>query len=117
MLASAHFLSRHYAGPPSGPLLAAVPIISFIRRPEGCRRICAFCGVYQKIGNPVEQVRFALWLHSELRLMYTHVSYPGIIEDQSIYWAMSGWDLGLLLDAEVPIEELRSFPRQVSKGP
>jgi hypothetical protein len=33
-----------------------------------------------------------------------------MIEDQSVYWAVSGWDLNLLLDHEAPIEALRAFP-------
>jgi hypothetical protein len=67
------------------------------------------CGVYSKTGNPVEQLRFALWLGHENRAKQRYLSYPGTIEEQSVYWAVSGWDLGLLLDAQLSIDDLQSF--------
>src|SRR5579862_4634543 len=37
---------------------------------------------------------------------------PSGLADLSIYWASSGWDLGILLDAEAPVDALRSFITQ-----
>lgn len=75
------------------------------------------CGVYQKTGNRVEQIRFALWLHTEKRRKNLYLTYPGQIGDQSVYWAVSGWDLSLLLDAEAPIEALRLFVSKYGNVP
>ena len=53
-------------------------------------------------------IHFALWLHTGLQKKQNY-SFPSDIADQSIYWAVSGWDLNLLLDAEAPIEEIEAF--------
>jgi tellurite resistance protein len=107
MLASAHFLSRHYAA-------AERPLLRLFRLPgvsDNQKAAAAYglCGVYEKTGNALEQMRFAVWLHTEFHRRDRYISYPGIIADQSVYWAVSGWDLGLLLDAEAPIEAIRSY--------
>jgi hypothetical protein len=100
MLASANFLSRDYAS-------AQQPLLDLFQSPRSSARqkaaaAYALCGVYQKQQNVMEQLRFALWLH-------TADTHPSEVEDFSVYWAVSGWDLNLLLDAEAPIDVLRSF--------
>jgi hypothetical protein len=107
MLAASHFLSRNYAA-------AERPLLQMFRtsKPTGSNKAAAaygLCGVYQKTGNRLEQLRFALWLNEAVQTRGMELSYPSLIEDQSVYWAVSGWDLGLLLDHEAPIEALRSF--------
>ncbi len=115
MSASAHFLSRDYDG-------AKRPLLRLFRSPrssddEKAAAAYALCGVYRKTGNSVEQIRFALWLRTEARRDVRYISSPGIIEDRSIYWATSGWDLNLLLDAEAPIAALRTFLERHSRMP
>jgi tetratricopeptide (TPR) repeat protein len=110
MLASVYFLSREYAA-------AERPLLELFRSPrssENQRAASAYalCGVYQKRKNAVEQIRFALWLHTAYRKKYMQVSYPSEIADMSVYWAVSGWDLSLLLDAEAPIDALETFINQ-----
>jgi hypothetical protein len=107
MLASAYFLSRQYAAAEE-PLLA---LFQSPRSSDNQKSAAAYglCGVYSKTGNRVEQLRFALWLHQQNREEQRYLSYPGTIEEQSVYWAVSGWDLGLLLDAELPVDDLESF--------
>jgi tetratricopeptide (TPR) repeat protein len=73
--------------------------------------------VYQKTRHAVEQIHFALWLHAVVRKNDMYLSYPGGIEDQSVYFAVSGWDLDMLLDAEAPIEALESFLSQYPDVP
>jgi tetratricopeptide (TPR) repeat protein len=107
MLASAHFLSREYAA-------AERPLLSLFRSPrssENQRAAAAYglCGVYQKSKNVAEQLRFALWLHTAVRKNKMYLTHPSGIGDMSVYWAVSGWDLNMLLDAEAPIEALESF--------
>ena len=65
MLASAHFLSREYAA-------AEAPLLSLFqssRSSDNQKAAAAYalCGVYQKTGNTIEQIRFALWLHTQVR--------------------------------------------------
>ncbi|MDQ2898955.1 MAG: hypothetical protein M3Y07_04045 [Acidobacteriota bacterium] len=107
MLASAHFLSRHYAA-------AERPLLRLFRSSHSSANQKAaaaygLCGVYWKAGNTVERTRFALWLHAQVRKNEMYLASPSIVEDQSVYWAVSGWDLALLLDAEASIQALRSF--------
>jgi len=107
MLASAQFLTRQYAA-------AEAPLLNLFRssRSSDSQKAAAayaLCGVYQKTGNTVEQIRFALWLRSALGGLARRPEWPTSIEDQSVYWAVSGFDLGLLLDAEAPREALESF--------
>src|SRR5205085_175104 len=69
------------------------------------------CGVYWKTGNMAEQIRFALWLHTA-DWEREYLPTPSRLSDLSIYWASSGWDLKMLLDAEAPVDALRSFAEQ-----
>ena len=108
MLASAHFLSRDYAA-------AEQPLLSLFQSSNASadqKAAAAYglCGVYQKIGHPVEQIRFALWLQNSLPKggIDYDLGRPAI-SDQSVYWAVSGWDLGLLLDQEAPTDALEAF--------
>jgi hypothetical protein len=112
MLASACFLSRDYAA-------AEAPLLALFRS----RRATPFhksaaayglCGVYAKTGNAVEQIRYALWMQRDRERLAppdpeNFRSDPYAVEYLSVYWANSGWDLGLLLDSEAPIEALRTF--------
>ncbi|MEP6961691.1 MAG: hypothetical protein ABI995_06425, partial [Acidobacteriota bacterium] len=66
------------------------------------------CGVYQKTKNPIEQLHFALWLAGAEPSDSIHTN-AAQIGDQSIYWAVSGFDLGLLLDSEASIPQLEEF--------
>ena len=110
MLASAHFLSRQYEA-------AEQPLLSLFQSPRSSGNqksaaAYALCGVYQKRQNVIEQLRFALWLHTAARVNNMFLSNPSGSEDLSVYWAVSGWDLNLLLDAEAPIDALESFVNQ-----
>lgn len=107
MLASAHFLSREYASA-ERPLL---DLFNSRRSSDDQKAAAAYglCGVYRKTGNAVEQIRMALWLETAVRTHNMYRSDSSVIEDRSVYWAVSGWDLNLLLDSEAPIDALRSF--------
>ena len=105
MLASADFLSRDYAA-------AEQPLVALFRSPRAsdsqkAAAAYALCGVYRKTANVAEQLRFALWLHTGVRKNDLWLSNG--VADLSVYWAISGWDLSLLLDSETPIDALRSF--------
>src|SRR5258708_6673963 len=107
MLASARFLSREYASAEQ-PLLQ---LFESSRSSEDQKAAAAYalCGVYQKTKNTVEQIRFALWLHTAVRKKEMYLTYPGGVADKLVYWAVSGWDVDLALDAEAPIDDLESF--------
>jgi hypothetical protein len=107
MLASSQFLSREYAAA-EHPLLA---LFRSSRSSNNQRAAAAYglCGVYRKTGNIEEQLRFALWLHTAVHKAETYLRVPSGVEDLSVYWAASGWDLNLLLDTEASIDALRSF--------
>ncbi len=112
MSASAHFLSRDYAA-------AQRPLLGLFRSRQSSESqkaaaAYALCGVYRKLNNTLEQLRFALWLHAAAGRKGMHWGNPGDIADLSVYWAVSGWDLSLLLEAEAPIDALDSF---VSRNP
>ena len=100
MLASARFLSREYAAA-EDPLLKLFKS-SRSSNSQQAAAAYALCGVYQKNKNTVEQIHYALWLNAMVRKNDMYLSYPSGIGDQSVYWAVSGWDLDLLLDAEAP---------------
>ena len=106
MEASAHFLLREYAAA-EGPLLA---LFRSTRASDGQKAAAAYglCGVYRKMGNVTEQLRFALWLYSRAKEKGVYVDVADNA-DLSVYWAASGWDLNLILDAEAPMEVLRAF--------
>jgi len=115
MLASARFLSKDFAG-------AEAPLLRLFESPRASNSQKAaaaygLCGVYRKTENPVEQLRFALWLNAA---KYPEdVSWSGMsrVDDQSIYWASSGWDRSMLLDAEAPVEALRAFAAKYPGAP
>jgi hypothetical protein len=107
MHASALFLSHDYAA-------AERALLALFRSPraesgEHAAAAYGLCGVYWKTGNAVEQLRFALWLHAVKRGPDDYASIPPSIADLGIYWASSGWDLGMLLDAEAPLDAMRKF--------
>ena len=102
MLGSAHFASRDYAG-------AEAPLLRLFEVAKDDRKAAAaygLCGVYQKLGRPVEQLRFAMWLSAQSSDHWN--PFPDTY-DYSVYWAASGFDLDLLLDAEAPTEALVQF--------
>lgn len=110
MLASALYLSGNHAAAEK-PLRA---LFESARADENQRAAAAYglCGVYFKTGNVMERIRYALWLHTVVRKKNMYLSYASQIEDLTVYWAISGWDLKLLLDAETPTESLRAFVTQ-----
>jgi hypothetical protein len=113
MLASAHFLSHDFTG-------AEAPLIALFqsRRASADQKAAAayaLCGVYQKTGNFIEQIRFALW-PADREGVPDDLSYPGVGTDLSIYWAQSGWDLNLLLDWEAPDAALEAFLERYPKA-
>lgn len=115
MLASARFLSHDFAA-------AEQPILDLFRSSQASsdqKAAAAYglCGVYQKTGNTVEQLRFALWLKTAVRKADMYLTYGGGVADKTIYWAVSGWDLGLLLDIEAPIEQIEAFLAKYGDSP
>jgi TolA-binding protein len=107
MLAAAHFLSHQYAA-------AEQPLLRLFRsssasKMEKASAAYGLCGVYQKTGNTVEQIRFALWLRSA----------PGQFDSSvpPVYFAVSGFDLGLLLDAQASDEDIRQFLAKYPNAP
>jgi hypothetical protein len=110
MLASSRFLTRDFAGAEQ-PLLA---LFRSRRATENQRAAAAYglCGVYRKTGDFAGQIRYALWLHTIVKRQQLYWSEPASITGMSIYWAYSGWDLGLLLDMEAPMEALVAFIEQ-----
>jgi hypothetical protein len=113
MLASARFLSHDYAA-------AAEPLLALFRSARSSidqKAAAAYglCGVYREIGNVQEQLRFALWLRTAAEADAMWAKAPAGLADLSIYWASSGWDLSLLLDAEAPIDALASFVNRNSE--
>ncbi len=107
MLASALFLSQDFAAA-ERPLLA---LFRSSRSSANQKAAAAYglCGVYRKTGNIAEQLRFALWLHTTVRTNRMYLDHASGIADLTVYWAVSGWDLNMLLDTEAPINALQSF--------
>jgi hypothetical protein len=108
MLASANFLSHDYAA-------AEAPLLGLFRSPlasESQKAAAAYglCGVYQKTENTTEQLRYGLWLYSGARKNQMWLSTG--LSDLSVYWAVSGWDLNLLLETDASVDQLRSFVSQ-----
>jgi hypothetical protein len=114
MLAAARFVSRDYENAEE-PLLALFGS-SRATRDQKSAAAYGLCGIYQKINQPVEQIRYALWLRTSRSPGQYKLSYFSSIEDQTVYWADSGWDLGLLLDAEAPLSALEGFIEKYSKA-
>lgn len=113
MLASAYFLTHDYASA-DGPLLNVFhsPRAMLTQKASAAYGLC---GVYEKTGNAVEQIRYALWLRTESGRNPS--SPPNGIADQTIYWAASGFDLGLLLDDEASIDDIATFLKQYPDMP
>ncbi|MBS1875457.1 MAG: hypothetical protein JSU00_19750 [Acidobacteria bacterium] len=114
MLASAHFLSHDFAG-------AEAPLLQMFRAsgtPTHERLAAAYglCGVYQKIAQPAEQIRYALWLRASNVKEHRYLLRSGGIEAKTVYWALSGWDLNMLLELE-PVETLRAFLEKYGGAP
>jgi hypothetical protein len=109
MSASALFLSREYAGAEQ-PLLA---LFHSKHASRGQKAAAAYglCGVYWKTRNVTEQIRFALWLHAADR-GGEYLATPSRLSDLSVYWASSGWDLGMLLETEASVDALLAFAEQ-----
>ncbi|MEO5924491.1 MAG: hypothetical protein ABIR70_11755 [Bryobacteraceae bacterium] len=104
MFGSAHFVTRDYEGA-EAPLLTMFQTLKDNDDPRKAAAAYGLCGVYQKLGLPVEQIRFALWTwHGG-----SFGSAGAGVDDLSIYWAPSGFDLNLLLDAEAPDDALKQF--------
>jgi hypothetical protein len=104
MHASSIFLTRDYAA-------AEPPLLSMFRSKRASTRqkaaaAYALCGVYAKTGNALEQLRYALWLRDASK---REQGYLGEISDMSLYLAVSGWDLNLILEFGAPIEVLQKF--------
>ena len=107
MAGTAAYLSHDYAA-------AEAPLLALFRSPKASRDQKAaaaygLCGVYWKTGNMTERIRYALWLHTLDRTEQLGLSWAGQIDDYTVYWNCSGWDLGMLLDAEAPIETMQQF--------
>jgi hypothetical protein len=108
MLGSSRFLSRDYAA-------SEQPLLELFRsaRVAGSQKAAAayaLCGVYQKLRNIQEQLRFALWLNTALADDKDfYFSGNVTVADMSLYWAPGGWDLSILLDSETSIEDLQTF--------
>jgi hypothetical protein len=108
MAASARFLMGDFAG-------AEAPLAELFASKKATplqRSAAAYglCGVFRKLGNHVEQLRHALWLKSN---QGDRMLGGGLGDDSlSVYWAMSGWDLGMILEVEAPVAALEEFVRK-----
>ncbi len=98
MTASANFLSKNYSA--AEPILLRLFRSSPRGAPSKWSAAHALCGVYQKTGNAVEQIRYALWLGT---------GGNEAVGEQSVNWVFSGFDLALLLDTQASIQALRDF--------
>lgn len=106
ILASANFLLQKFEAAEQ-PLL---PLFESRRSDRRYRTAAAYalCGVFSKTANFVEQVRMALWLRANAD--GTAWDPPRVsLDDMTIYWAMSGFDLGILLDIDAPNDALEAF--------
>lgn len=114
MRGSAEFLTRRYEDAERTLLR-----LWESRAESGYKAAAAYglCGVYMKLGNRVEQLRFALAMRrvpAEGRNIYTGVEST---VDQTIYWGDSGFDAAIILDAESSIEELEEYLRRYPRSP
>ncbi|MEQ1947288.1 MAG: hypothetical protein ABL995_08865 [Bryobacteraceae bacterium] len=107
MLASANFLTRQYAQ--AEPPLLALFQSKTAERSQKAAAAYGLCGVYERLKNPVEQLHYALWLANAVQPSDGDFLASSGLEDGSVYWAASGWDLAFLLDAEAPLDSLRTF--------
>jgi hypothetical protein len=116
MHGSACFLSRRYAE-------AEAPLLRLFRsaRASASERAAAaygLCGVYRKTRRTLDQIRMALWLRHQARgHNLGYLPGPSTIQTQTVYWAVSGWDVALLLDAEAPAEVLREYIDRYPRDP
>lgn len=115
MLGSAYFLTHQYAA-------AEAPLTRLFASPATAREQRAaaaygLCGVYEKLHRPVDQIRYAAWLEAEHRNEDVYLDSYSIVEDYTIYYAVSGWDLAFLLESEAPIEALQEYIEKYPKGP
>lgn len=107
MLAAAQFLTKNYAAA-EDPLLR----LWNSRQASKSQRAAAaygLCGVYRKLGNTVQQLRFALLLRGVDPKFYVDIAR---VADQSVYFASSGFDLNLLLEIEASIEDIEALLSQ-----
>jgi len=107
MLASAYFLSHEFAS-------AEKPLLELFRSnaatpDQNAAAAYGLCGVYEKSGNTVEQLHYAMSLRTAQEPFEHYGGALAQIDDQSVYWAPSGWDSALLLDAEASIEDLEKY--------
>ncbi len=109
MLGSANFLTHDYAAAEK-PLLAL-----FNSAPMNLAKYSAaygLSGVYRKTGNVNEQIRYALWLDANKEARMDPPAGPDRFGLPSVYFAFSGFDLGLLMEDEASVEELKDFLKQ-----
>ncbi len=113
MLAAARFVSRDYAAA-EAPLLQ---LFGSLKDDDSRKAAAAYglCGVYQKTGNWIEQLRFALWEGKPPNTVFGDGN--GNVTNFGVYWAFSGWDGNLLLDVEAPAEALEEFIAKYPKAP
>jgi hypothetical protein len=112
MHAASLFLTRKYSE-------AAVPLLALFQLPAALPRhraaaAQALCGVYMKTGDIPNRLRYALWLDAGIP---KSVRYPSDLFDLSIYWAVSGFDVNLLLEIEASTQQLESFARHNPNHP
>lgn len=112
MLGSARFLTKDFSGA-AGPLFR---LWSSKEATDNQRAAAAYglCGVYMKLDNRVEQLRFAMWLGDHPPPPYSSMES---VEDGSVYWAASGFDLGMLLDVEASVDDLRAYLAKYGASP
>lgn len=114
MLGSAQFLAKEYKAAQE-PLLALFGLRSASPKQRAAAAY-GLCGVYWKLRDPVEGLRFALWLEHENRAGRGEGRETPHVEDGSIYWASSGFDLGLLLEHEASISQIQEFVAKYPKA-
>lgn len=107
MVAGAHFISTQYED-------AEKPLLQIFQSQSACsdeRAAAAYglVGVYQKLSRPVDQLYYALWLESHREEASRWGGDGARLEDRTLYWAFSGWDLNALLDYQLPEESLVQF--------
>lgn len=106
MHAASLFLTRRYAAS-AEPLLALFHLPTALPRHRAAAAH-ALCGVYMKTGDITNRLRYALWLDAGIP---KDIRYPSDLFDFSIYWAVSGFDVNLLLEIEASTQQLESFNR------
>jgi hypothetical protein len=94
---SSYFLTRQYSAA-ERPLLRLVNS-SFATVDQRSNAATGLIGVYGKLKNPVEQVRFAHW----------RTEQGAAARQIAPYWFFPDDDIDLLLDVEVPDEALETF--------